>query len=89
MSSATKIRGVGGKHKLFATDTNLQIFVYLFDSMSVWGASALKRSKQKQIGPKSIARVYADVNQHRAKEYWDYEALNITYGFGRETKGFF
>ena len=57
--------------------------------MSVWGASALKRSKQKQIGPKSIARVYADVNQHRAKEYWDYEALNITYGFGRETKGFF
>jgi hypothetical protein len=49
-------------------------------AMSVWGGSAAKRSKQRQPGPKSIARVYADVNQHRSKEYWDYEALTATWG---------
>jgi len=29
---------------------------------------------------KSRARVYADVNQHRPREYWNYEALNVQWG---------
>eukprot|EP00013_Stygamoeba_regulata_P023025 CAMPEP_0177647848 /NCGR_PEP_ID=MMETSP0447-20121125/10516_1 /TAXON_ID=0 /ORGANISM="Stygamoeba regulata, Strain BSH-02190019" /LENGTH=349 /DNA_ID=CAMNT_0019150455 /DNA_START=269 /DNA_END=1318 /DNA_ORIENTATION=+ len=29
---------------------------------------------------RSRARVYADVNQHRPKEYWNYEALQINWG---------
>uniref|UniRef100_A0ACD5TVT2 Uncharacterized protein n=1 Tax=Avena sativa TaxID=4498 RepID=A0ACD5TVT2_AVESA len=28
----------------------------------------------------STARVYADVNVHRPKEYWDYEALSVQWG---------
>lgn len=28
----------------------------------------------------SVARVYADVNERRAKEYWDYENCTITWG---------
>ena len=29
---------------------------------------------------KSKARYYADVNQHRPKEYWDYESFKVTFG---------
>jgi hypothetical protein len=25
--------------------------------------------------------VYADVNQHRPREYWNYEALNVQWGY--------
>jgi casein kinase II subunit alpha len=28
----------------------------------------------------STARVYADVNVHRPREYWDYEALSVQWG---------
>ena len=28
----------------------------------------------------SKARVYADVNVHNAKDYWDYETLSIQWG---------
>ena len=28
----------------------------------------------------SVARVYANVNTQRPKEYWDYESLAITWG---------
>ena len=28
----------------------------------------------------SRARVYADVNVHRPREYWDYEALTVNWG---------
>ena len=27
-----------------------------------------------------MARVYADVNQHKPKSYWDYDSVNITWG---------
>jgi hypothetical protein len=27
-----------------------------------------------------IHRVYADVNVHRPREYWDYEALTVNWG---------
>lgn len=30
--------------------------------------------------PSSVARVYADVNEHRPREYWDYENLMINWG---------
>lgn len=28
----------------------------------------------------SRARVYADVNPNKPKEYWDYESLQVTWG---------
>ena len=28
----------------------------------------------------SMARVYADVNQHMPKSYWEYDSVNITWG---------
>jgi len=28
----------------------------------------------------SRARVYADVNVHRPRDYWDYEALTVSWG---------
>lgn len=31
-------------------------------------------------GVTSVARVYADVNVHKPREYWDYEALTVTWG---------
>ena len=27
-----------------------------------------------------MARVYADVNQHMPKSYWDYDSVNISWG---------
>lgn len=27
-----------------------------------------------------MARVYADVNQHMPRAYWDYDSVNITWG---------
>lgn len=31
----------------------------------------------------SRARVYCDVNETRPREYWDYETLNVAWGYGR------
>lgn len=44
--------------------------------------SALKISKaiRSKSGMMSRARVYADVNVTRPKDYWDYEALSIQWG---------
>ncbi len=28
----------------------------------------------------NMARVYADVNQHMPKSYWEYDSVNITWG---------
>jgi DNA-binding transcriptional MocR family regulator len=36
-----------------------------------------------RINANTVARVYADVNAQRPKEYWDYEALSIDWGYGR------
>lgn len=27
-----------------------------------------------------MARVYADINQHMPKSYWEYDSVNITWG---------
>lgn len=35
----------------------------------------------------SRARVYADVNVTRPKDYWDYETLSIQWGWGACTPG--
>jgi hypothetical protein len=29
--------------------------------------------------PRSIARVFADVNHKKGREYWDYEQLNVSF----------
>jgi len=36
--------------------------------------------RNRTLHVKSRARVYADVNLHRPREYWDYENLSITWG---------
>lgn len=35
-------------------------------------------------GMMSRARVYADVNVTRPKDYWDYETLSIQWGWGAQ-----
>lgn len=44
--------------------------------------STIKYSKEvrNQGGMMSRARVYADVNVTRPKDYWDYETLSIQWG---------
>eukprot|EP00007_Cunea_sp_BSH-02190019_P008715 CAMPEP_0174231680 /NCGR_PEP_ID=MMETSP0417-20130205/2153_1 /TAXON_ID=242541 /ORGANISM="Mayorella sp, Strain BSH-02190019" /LENGTH=347 /DNA_ID=CAMNT_0015309605 /DNA_START=140 /DNA_END=1183 /DNA_ORIENTATION=+ len=45
--------------------------------MSAWNSARAGR-RVKKI--RSRARVYADVNQHRPKEYWNYEVLKVNWG---------
>lgn len=47
--------------------------------MSFWGQGAQKRTRQRKL--RNRARVYTDVNQHRPREYWNYEALMIQWGY--------
>lgn len=35
----------------------------------------------------SRARVYADVNTQRPREYWDYESHVVEWGYEREPEG--
>jgi len=45
----------------------------------VWSSnSARHRSRHRTL--KNVARVYADVNQNRPRDYWDYENLTVTWG---------
>jgi casein kinase II subunit alpha len=44
------------------------------------GAAGVSSRKNRNRIVKSAARVYADVNVNRPKEYWNYEALNLTWG---------
>jgi casein kinase II subunit alpha len=39
-----------------------------------------RRRHAGSVGAMSKARVYADVNVLRPKEYWDYEALTVQWG---------
>lgn len=45
--------------------------------MSNWSAGRAGKRVRKV---KSRARYFADVNQHRPKEYWDYESFKVTFG---------
>ncbi len=36
--------------------------------------------KNKQRTVKNRARVYWDINTHRPREYWNYEALTVNWG---------
>lgn len=38
------------------------------------------RIKQTIVRPQSVSRVYADVNDQRPEEYWNYEKLRIVWG---------
>jgi casein kinase II subunit alpha len=47
--------------------------------MSFWGPTATaKKNKNRKL--RNRARVYADVNQHRPREYWNYENLTVQWG---------
>ena len=47
------------------------------DLMAQRGISKAIRAKDAML---SRARVYADVNVHNSREYWDYENLSIQWG---------
>lgn len=38
------------------------------------------KASRREEGTTSISRVYADVNDKRPPEYWDYESLNVQVG---------
>uniref|UniRef100_A0A804LVP5 non-specific serine/threonine protein kinase n=1 Tax=Zea mays TaxID=4577 RepID=A0A804LVP5_MAIZE len=42
--------------------------------------SRFGRATRQLGGAASVARVYADANAQRPKEYWDYESLDIQWG---------
>lgn len=46
--------------------------------MSFWGQSPSRRNKTRKL--RNRARIYADVNQHRPREYWNYETLTMQWG---------
>jgi casein kinase II subunit alpha len=33
-----------------------------------------------------LARVYAEVNNHRPKEYWDYESIVVEWGYAKKPR---
>ncbi|KAG6536770.1 hypothetical protein ZIOFF_001839 [Zingiber officinale] len=52
-----------------------------FTASAAAGALAQKIGKSlRRPGAPSLARVYADVNVHRPKDYWDYESLIVQWG---------
>jgi casein kinase II subunit alpha len=40
----------------------------------------MSRARRRRELSGSIARVYPDINTHRPREYWDYEALSVEWG---------
>lgn len=42
--------------------------------------SAARRSRRHRGGMVSVATVYADVNEHRPSDYWDYDNLQVVWG---------
>lgn len=51
-------------------------------AMSIqWTGQPQSASRKQRRHLKSRARVYADVNVNRPKEYYNYEALNLTWGY--------
>ena len=55
------------------------------DSISVYAAVTKLHSRQDPAhkdgeAVRRMARVYADVNQHMPKSYWEYDTVNITWG---------
>ena len=43
-------------------------------------ASRIGKAVRRPGAPPSTSRVYADVNTTQPREYWDYEALAVTWG---------
>lgn len=40
----------------------------------------MSRSRRRRELSHSLARVYTDINTHKPREYWDYEALQVEWG---------
>lgn len=40
----------------------------------------MSRQRRRRELSGSVARIYADVNNHRPRDYWDYEALTVDWG---------
>lgn len=43
--------------------------------------SAARRSRQERGGVFSVSKVYANVNVERPPSYWDYDSMNIHWGY--------
>ncbi|KAG8098282.1 hypothetical protein GUJ93_ZPchr0013g34362 [Zizania palustris] len=54
--------------------------VYAAAAAAVETPPRIARATRHPGGAASVARVYADANTHRPKEYWDYESLDIQWG---------
>ena len=49
--------------------------------MSVWSNNSSRNRNTSIHVVKNRPRVYSDVNTHRPREYWNYEALTVNWGF--------
>ncbi|KAI4241034.1 MAG: hypothetical protein L6R40_004782 [Gallowayella cf. fulva] len=62
----------------------LQRWAYIEETKTRSGENPMLswyQNASTMIGPHDImARVYADVNQHMPKSYWEYDSVNITWG---------
>ena len=48
--------------------------------LSITASTAERHLHTERMPVSSRARVYADVNTHRSREYWDYESHIVTWG---------
>lgn len=54
--------------------------------MSYWGQGGNRKNRTRKL--KNRASIYADVNAQRPRDYWNYEALTIQWGYVRTFKLF-
>ena len=64
---------------LFRGPFRLRIRFWFLVVASIIVAFAIHRCAKQPSLP-SMARVYADVNQHMPRAYWDYDSVNISWG---------
>lgn len=43
--------------------------------------SAARRARRQRGGEVSIATVYSNVNEHQGSDYWDYDNLQVRWGY--------
>lgn len=60
---------------------NIIRFASVVDTTEAKPDLQLSAISSSDVAPMSKARVYADVNVLRPKDYWDYESLTVQWGF--------